>query len=117
MNIGKAFVAIASTIDNELGLDQVAGVVSSCNGNLPCRLDFSPPHICQIQLVSVVQCLNTIATAKDIDTVVVNTSRVSATAAGSLACCLRICPCQCIYYFFRGLGQQSSSFKITNHTK
>lgn len=94
-------MAIASTIDNELGLDQVAGVVSSCNGDLSCRLDFSPPHICEIQLVSVVQRLNTIATAKDIDTVVVDTSRVGATAAGSFACCLRVCPCQCIYFFFQ----------------
>lgn len=106
-------MTITSSIDNELGFDQIAGVVSSCDGNLSCRLDFTPPHISQIQLVSVVQCLNTIATAKDIDTVVVDTSRVSATAAGSLACCLRICPCQCIYFFFLGkLGQRSStSFK------
>jgi len=92
MHVREALMSIASTINNELRFDQVAGVVSSSNWDLSGRLDFTPMQLGQIQLVGIVQCLQTIAATKDIDAIVVYTSRVSTAPTWSLSCCLGIGP-------------------------
>lgn len=90
--IREAFVAIASTIDNKLRLYEVAGVVTPGDRDLASGFDLFPSHFRQIEFVGVVESLDTIASSKNIDAVVVDASGVRATATWSIANSLWVAP-------------------------
>lgn len=94
MHIGEALVSVTSSIHDKMVLDQVAGMVTSRNGDRTSCLQFCPMHIRKVQLICVIQCLNSVAASKDIDAIVVDAGRMSTATAGSLASCLWVCPCQ-----------------------
>lgn len=99
VHIGEALVPVTSSIHDKMVLDQVAGMVAPGNGDGTSCLQFRPVHIRKVQLICVIQCLNSVAASKDIDAIVVDAGRMSTATAGSLASCLWVCPRQGIYPF------------------